>query len=507
MCLVELTAAQLRDDLAAGRVSACEIAQCFLDRIRQVDGRVGAFLRVEPDLVLAQARASDERRAAGRRRSALDGIPVALKDVLCTAGEPTTCSSRMLARFVPPYDATVVRRLRDAGLVLLGKTNLDEFAMGASTEHGALGRTSNPWDLRRVPGGSSGGSAAAVAARMAAWAIGTDTGGSVRQPAAFCGAVGLKPTYGRVSRYGLISFASSLDQVGPLARTAEDAALLLEVIAGRDAQDATSADLPADAFSRSIREPLGTLELGVLREQFDAGLDAETGAAVERAIDLFRTLGARVRDVSLPHGRYAVAAHHLIASCEASSSLARYDGAHFGYRADDEPLPQELVDAARAGGSADEADHALSRMYRQTRGEGFGPEVKRRIMLGTYALSAGHYDTYYRKALQVRRLIRGDFDAAFRQVDLLVGPTTPAPAFCRGEKLDDPLSMHLEQRYTVTANLAGIPGLSVPCGFTRSGLPIGLQLLAPRFQEARLLRAAHHYQQQTDWHRRRPELS
>jgi aspartyl-tRNA(Asn)/glutamyl-tRNA(Gln) amidotransferase subunit A len=506
MSLIELTAAQLRDGLAAGRFSAQEVAQGFLDRIQQVDGRVGAFLRVVPEQVLAQARASDARRAAGRPRSPLDGVPVALKDVLCTAGEPTTCSSRMLVQFVPPYDATVVRKLRDAGLVLLGKTNMDEFAMGGSTENAALGTTRNPWDLRRVPGGSSGGSAAAVAARMAPWAIGTDTGGSIRQPAAFCGTVGLKPTYGRVSRYGLVAFASSLDQVGPMARTAEDAALLLEVIAGADPQDATCADVPVATYSQELSRPLGALRLGVVREQLGAGLDPEIRTAVEAAMDVFRALGAQLIDVSLPHSRYGIATYYIIAPCEASSNLARYDGAHYGYRTDEASMLRELADETRAASTPDDVDSALVRMYRRTRAEGFGPEVKRRIMLGTYALSAGYYDAYYLKALKVRRLIRNDFDAAFQHVDLLIGPTTPSPAFRAGEKLDDPLSMYLEDLYTVTANLAGIAGVSLPCGFTRTGLPMGVQLLAPAFAEACLLRAVHHYQQKTAWHTRLPEL-
>ncbi|NLX56906.1 MAG: Asp-tRNA(Asn)/Glu-tRNA(Gln) amidotransferase subunit GatA [Planctomycetaceae bacterium] len=510
MSLIELTAAQLRDGLAAGRFSAQEITQSLLERIERVDRSVGAFLRMSPDAALAQAAASDQRRAAGRCLSPLDGIPVALKDVLCTAGEPTTCSSRMLANFVPPYDATVVRKLREAGLVLLGKTNLDEFAMGNSTENAALGTTRNPWDARRVPGGSSGGSAAAVAARMVPWAIGTDTGGSIRQPAAFCGTVGLKPTYGRVSRFGVVAFASSLDQVGPLARTAADAALLLEVIAGPDPQDATSAPVAVEPYSRTVAEPLESLTLGVVREQFGAGLDAEVGAAVERAIGTFQALGGTIREVTLPHSGYGVATYYLIASCEASSNLARYDGAHFGYRTDEAAMGRAVADQQRQQGADaadDDGDSGLLRMYRQTRAEAFGPEVKRRIMLGTYALSAGYYEAYYLKALQVRRLIRQDFDAVFGQVDLLIGPTTPTAAYCAGEKLDDPLAMYQGDLYTATANLAGIAGLSLPCGFTRSGLPIGVQLLAPAFHESRLLRAAHHYQQRTDWHTRTPELS
>ncbi|MHB8969050.1 MAG: Asp-tRNA(Asn)/Glu-tRNA(Gln) amidotransferase subunit GatA [Pirellulaceae bacterium] len=505
MSLIELTAAQLRDGLAAGQFSAREITQCCLDQIRRADGEVGAFLQVGEERALAQANDADRRRATGRALSPLDGIPVALKDVLCTAGERTTCSSRMLAEFKPPYDATVVRKLREAGLVLIGKTNMDEFAMGGSTENAALGITRNPWDLARVPGGSSGGSAAAVSARMTPLAIGTDTGGSIRQPAAFCGIVGLKPTYGRVSRFGLVAFASSLDQIGPMARTAEDAAQLLEIIAGHDPQDATCAQVPVPAYTQAVRDDVDTLTMGVVREQFGAGLDAEVGAAVERAIDAFRACGVRIRDVSLPHSRYGIATYYIIAPCEASSNLARYDGVHYGYRTDEEAMLRDLAEERRTATSPDEVDSALVRMYRQTRAEGFGSEVKRRIMLGTYALSAGYYDAYYLQALKVRRLIHSDFAAAFREVDMLIGPTTPSPAFRAGEKLADPLSMYLEDLYTVTANLAGIPGISLPCGFTQGGLPIGVQLLAPPFQESRLLCAAHHYQQQTDWHVHMPE--
>jgi aspartyl-tRNA(Asn)/glutamyl-tRNA(Gln) amidotransferase subunit A len=505
MPLIELTAAQLRDGLAAGQFSARELTQCCLEQIHRQDPAIGAFLQADPARALAQASAADQRRVARRTLSPLDGVPVALKDVLCTAGEPTTCSSRMLADFVPPYDATVVRKLRDAGLVLIGKTNMDEFAMGGSTENAALGTTHNPWDLQRVPGGSSGGSAAAVAARMAPLALGTDTGGSIRQPAAFCGIVGLKPTYGRVSRYGLVAFASSLDQIGPMARTAEDAALLLEIIAGPDPHDATCAPVAVPAYARALVDEPGPRTIGVVREQFGAGLDAEVGAAVERVIDSFRARGVRVRDVSLPHSKYGIATYYIIAPCEASSNLARYDGVHYGYRTAEHAMLQDLAEARRSAATPNEVDSSLVRMYRRTRAEGFGSEVKRRIMLGTYALSAGYYDAYYLQALKVRRLIHNDFTAAFREVDMLIGPTTPSPAFRAGEKLADPLSMYLEDLYTVTANLAGIPGISLPCGFTQDGLPIGVQFLAPAFQESRLLCAAHHFQQHTDWHVRMPE--
>jgi len=416
----------------------------------------------------------------------------------------------MLENFRPPYDATVVARLKAADAVLIGKTNMDEFAMGGSTENSAFHPTRNPWDLTRTPGGSSGGSAACVAAGMAPLSIGTDTGGSIRQPAGLCGVTGLKPTYGRVSRYGLVAFASSLDQVGPLAHTAEDAALLLEVIAGHDPLDSTSVDTPVPAYSQTVRQPLAGLRLGLVREHFAEGLDPEVERAVREAVRVYESLGATVHDVSLPHAEYGVAVYYVIAPCEASSNLARYDGVHYGHRTDMAELSVELAAERAALEKSGDAralanlDNALVRMYRRSRAEGFGPEVKRRIMLGTYALSAGYYDAYYLKALKVRRLIRQDFDEAFREVDLIVGPVTAAPAFKLGEKVDDPLSMYLVDLYTVSANLAGIGGIAFPCGFSGSGLPIGLQLQAPPFEEERLLRATCMFQQATDWHERRP---
>ncbi len=506
MCLIDRTAAELSQGLSEGEFTSRELTEACLDQIDQHDSAIGAFLLVDREGALRDAAAADARRLKGAVCSPLDGIPIAVKDVLCTAGQATTCSSRMLANFIPPYDATVVGKLRDAGAILLGKTNMDEFAMGGSTENAALGETNNPWDVQRVPGGSSGGSAAAVAARMAPLAIGTDTGGSIRQPAAFCGVVGLKPSYGRVSRYGLVAFASSLDQAGPMCRSAEDAALLLEAIAGNDPHDSTCANETVPVYSEAIRGPFGRPRLGVVRDQFREGLDPEIAAATEEAIRVFRSLGATVHDIQLPHSKYGIATYYIIAPCEASSNLARYDGVHYGYRTDEATMLAELRQQRKAATDQDAVDTALVRMYRKTRAEGFGAEVKRRIMLGTYALSAGYYDAYYLKALKVRRLIRDDFDAAFQQVDLLIGPTTPSAAFPRGEKLNDPLAMYLEDLYTVTANLAGIPGLSLPCGLTRAGLPIGVQLLAPAFQETRLLLAAHHYQQQTDWHAKKPEL-
>ena len=460
--------------------------------------------------MLQRAEDIDRRRRAGKPLGRLAGLPVAVKDLLCTAGEPTTCASRMLENFRPPYDATVIARLKAADAVLIGRTNLDEFAMGGSNENSAFQVTHNPWDLARMPGGSSGGSAACVAARMAPLSLGTDTGGSIRCPAALCGTSGMKPTYGRVSRYGLVAFASSLDQIGPLARTAEDAALLLEVLAGHDPRDSTSVDLPVPPYSQTVRQPLEDLRIGLVREHFGPGLDAEVEAAVREAVRVYESLGATVKHLSLPHGKYAVATYYIIAPCEASSNLARYDGVHYGYRADQRQIAAEL-DAQRkeleqAGDRAalEELDNPLVRMYRRSRAEGFGREVKRRIMLGTYALSAGYYDAYYQKALEVRRLIRQDFDRAFAEVDLILGPVTPSPAFKIGEKIDDPLAMYLFDLYTVSTNLAGIGAMSIPCGFSAAGLPIGLHLQAPWFRRRAAARAAQMFQQATDWHTRRP---
>ena len=472
------------------------MAAGFSDQIARHDAQVKAFLRVDPPAVLQRAEDIDRRRRAGKPLGRLAGLPVAVKDLLCTAGEPTTCASRMLANFRPPYDATVIARLKAADAVLIGRTNLDEFAMGGSNENSAFQATHNPWDLERVPGGSSGGSAACVAAGMAPLALGTDTGGSIRCPAALCGTSGMKPTYGRVSRYGLVAFASSLDQIGPLARTAEDAALLLEVLAGHDPRDSTSVDLPVPPYSQTIRRPLENLRIGLVREHFSQGLDAEVERAVREAVRVYESLGATVKQLSLPHGKYAVATYYIIAPCEASSNLARYDGVHYGYRADQRQIAAELdaqrKELERAGDRAalEELDNPLVRMYRRSRAEGFGREVKRRIMLGAYALSAGYYDAYYKKALAVRRLIREDFDRAFAEVDLIPGPVTPSPAFKIGEKIDDPLAMYLFDLYTVSTNLAGIGAMSIPCGFSSAGLPIGLHLQAPWFQEERLLRGA-----------------
>jgi aspartyl-tRNA(Asn)/glutamyl-tRNA(Gln) amidotransferase subunit A len=487
------TTAALLARMNAGETTSEEIVAGLLVRAEHAK-RLNVFVHLDADRILAQARTIDRRRKAGEPLGPLAGIPVAIKDVLCVQGEPTTCGSRMLRDFRPPYDATVIARLRAAGAILFGKTNMDEFAMGSSTENSAYGPTLNPWDESRVPGGSSGGSAAAVAAGLAPLSLGSDTGGSIRQPAAVCGVLGLKPTYGRVSRYGLIAFASSLDQIGPFAHDLTDAALLLKVIAGHDPNDSTSVDEPVPDYTATLDTPPESLRIGVVREFFGEGLDPEVAAAVREAVKVYEQAGATIKEVSLPHSRYGVPAYYIVAPAECSSNLARYDGTTYGHRAEDF--------SPRYPGEEDIAP--LVRMMMVSRAEGFGPEVKRRIMLGTFALSAGYADQYYNKALQVRRKIRGDFDAAFREVDVLLGPTSPTPAFKLGERTANPLAMYLSDIYTITANLAGIPGLSIPCGQTRDNLPIGLQLLAAPFAEETLLRTARVFERETDWHTRRP---
>ncbi|TWU00206.1 Glutamyl-tRNA(Gln) amidotransferase subunit A [Botrimarina colliarenosi] len=494
--LTPLSAAKQRSLLDTGEVTSVELTQAHLDRITAVDDRVGAFLKVTGERALAQAAAIDKRRAAGESLGPLAGLPVAVKDVLCDEGEIVTCASRMLEHFRAPYDATVIAKLKAADAVLIGRTNMDEFAMGGSTENSAFQPTHNPWDLARSPGGSSGGSAAAVAACEAPLAIGTDTGGSIRQPAALCGVVGMKPTYGRVSRYGLVAFASSLDQVGPFARTVEDVALLYDAIAGHCDRDSTSANLEAKPTAPVVNEPLKGLRVGVVPEHYAEGLDPEVKAAIDAGVERYRDLGAEIVEVHLPHAAHGIATYYVIAPSEASSNLARYDGVHYGHRTDETAMHAELAAERKAAAeTGDKAaikkiDTALVRLYRKSRTEGFGPEVQRRIMLGVYALSEGYADAYYVKALQVRRLIRQDYDQAFEKVDVILGPTTPAPAFKLGELTDDPLSMYLLDLYTVSANLAGLPAISVPCGMSKSGLPIGLQLMAPPLEEERLLRAA-----------------
>jgi aspartyl-tRNA(Asn)/glutamyl-tRNA(Gln) amidotransferase subunit A len=485
MTPIERTAAELLTAQEQG-ATAEAIMAAFLEAIRWRDGKVRAFLYVDEARALEQARAVDAKRKAGQPLGKLAGVPVAVKDVLCTAGVPTTCGSKMLEHFKPPYDATVITALRNADAVIIGKTNMDEFAMGSSTENSAYFTTRNPWDLHCVPGGSSGGSAAAVAASEAPAALGTDTGGSVRQPASFCGIVGLKPTYGRVSRYGLIAFASSLDQVGAFAHDVSDTARLLEVIAGHDPKDSTSVDQPVPEYTRTLDQPVKLLTIGVAKEHFVAGLDAEIEQAVRAALKVYQDQGATIKVVSLPHSPYALAAYYLVAPAEASSNLARYDGMHYGYRA---RKVSNLIET-----------------YAKTRGEGFGPEVQRRIMIGTYALSSGYKDAYYLKALKVRRLIKDDFDQAFAECDVVIGPTTPTPAFKAGEKADNPLAMYLSDVYTISCNLAGITGVSIPCGFTQAGLPIGLQIQAAPFEEEKLLRTARMFERATDWHLRRAKV-
>lgn len=483
------TAIGIAKDVAAGRRRAADICGAALAAIERVDPQIHSFLQVFGPEALARAEQIDRDVAAGKAVGPLAGVPIALKDNLCTRVGRTTCASKILGDYHAPYTATAVERIEAAGAVVLGKTNLDEFAMGSSTENSGFGPTHNPWNPACVPGGSSGGSAAAVAARLAPLALGSDTGGSVRQPAALCGVVGLKPTYGRVSRYGLVAFGSSLDQIGPFATNVTDAALLLEIIAGKDPHDSTSVETLVDDYVAALGEaPLAecakALRVGVPKEYFAAGLDAEVRTAVETAIAVYRGLGAKIVDVSLPSAPYSIAVYYVVATAEASSNLARYDGVHYGHRT---AKPADIVD-----------------LYSGSRAEGFGAEVKRRIMLGTFALSSGYYDAYYSKALKVRRVIHDDFERALQQCDVILSPTAPSAAFKLGEKTDDPLQMYLADIYTIAANLAGVPAVSIPCGFTKSGLPIGLQLAGRLFEEARLLQVARLYERATDWHTRTP---
>ncbi len=484
--MINASLKELAAELAARKISSVELTTLFLDRIEQHNPTLNAFITVDREKALAAARDADARRAkVGPGETApLLGIPLAHKDIFCTQGWRTTCGSKMLANFTAPYDAHVVEKLNAAGMVLLGKCNMDEFAMGSSNETSFFGPVKNPWNPACVPGGSSGGSAAAVAARLAPAVTGTDTGGSIRQPAALCGLTGLKPTYGVVSRYGMIAFASSLDQAGPMAKSAEDCALLLNAMAGCDARDSTSLERPAEDYCRDLDKPLDGLRIGLPKEFFGEGMDAGVRAAVEAAIAEYRKLGATTVEVSLPNAGLSVPAYYVIAPAEASSNLSRFDGVRYGHRA------------------AEYAD--LIQMYERTRAEGFGAEVKRRILIGTYVLSHGYYDAYYLKAQKIRRLIAADFQRAFESCDVILGPTAPSVAFRFGEKGDDPVQMYLSDIYTIAVNLAGLPGMSIPCGFD-SGLPIGLQIVGPWFGEARMLNVAHRYQQATDWHARMPE--
>jgi aspartyl-tRNA(Asn)/glutamyl-tRNA(Gln) amidotransferase subunit A len=480
--LHDKTVAELAAALRARQVSSVELTQAFLERVTRHQRELNAFISITTEAALAEAAQADARLRS-QDGGPLTGVPIAHKDIFCTRGEKTTCGSRMLANFVSPYDATVVERLRAAGVVMLGKTNMDEFAMGSSNENSFFGPVRNPWDPTRVPGGSSGGSAAAVAARLVPAATATDTGGSIRQPAALCGVTGLKPTYGRVSRFGMIAFASSLDQGGLITRSAGDAALLLGAMAGFDERDSTSVELPVPDYSAALEQPLKGLKIGVLKEFFDNGLDPAIEQHLRAALDLLRSQGAVLKDVSLPHLPLSVPTYYVVAPAECSSNLARFDGVRYGHRCD---KPRDLLD-----------------LYQRSRGEGFGAEVKRRIMIGTYVLSAGYYDAFYLKAQRVRQLISNDFEHAFHEVDVVIGPTTPTAAFELGAKTSDPVTMYLNDIYTIGANLAGLPAISVPCGLAQ-GLPVGMQIIGPHFGEERLLNVAHRYQLETDWHRRRP---
>ena len=488
--MINVSLKELSVALAQKKISAVELATLFLDRIDLLNPTLNAFITTDREKTLAQARNADEKIGAGDTAknptlSPLSGIPLAHKDIFCTQGWRTTCGSKMLANFISPYDAHVVERMAAAGMVTLGKLNMDEFAMGSSNETSYFGAVKNPWDVARVPGGSSGGSAAAIAARMAPAATGTDTGGSIRQPAALCGLTGIKPTYGVVSRYGMIAFASSLDQAGPMAKSAEDCALMLSAMAGFDSRDSTSLERLTEDYSRDLALPLAGLKIGLPKEFFGAGMDDDVRAAVEAALDEYRKLGATTVEVSLPNSALSVPAYYVIAPAEASSNLSRFDGVRYGYRA---PDYTDLAD-----------------MYSKTRAQGFGAEVKRRILICTYVLSHGYYDAYYLQAQKIRRLIAADFTEAFKQCDVIMGPTSPSVAFAFGEKNADPVQMYLSDIYTISTNLAGLPGLSLPCGFGNHHIPVGLQIIGRWFDEAKMLNVAHQYQQATDWHKRMPE--
>jgi len=482
--ILELTIDDLKRAYLRGDLDPVELTEIFLKWIKRIDRKIGAFLTLDEEGAIEQAKAA-KRRLENDEPGLLVGVPLAIKDNICTRGLLTTCASKILYNFVPPYDATVVEKLKAQGAIILGKTNMDEFAMGSSTENSAFKITRNPWDLERVPGGSSGGSAAALASRECVVALGSDTGGSIRQPASFCGVVGLKPTYGRVSRFGLVAFASSLDQIGPMAKNVKDCALLLEVIAGHDPKDSTSLPIPFEEFTKCLEEDPSGLRVGIPKEYFIPGLDEEIRKSLQEAFEVLEDLGLELKEISLPHTEYAVATYYIICTSEASSNLARYDGVRYGFREEREDLLE---------------------MYLETRSKGFGPEVKRRIMLGTFSLSAGYYDAYYKKASQVRTLIKRDFEEAFKVCDLILTPTSPTPAFKIGEKINDPLQMYLSDIFTIPANLAGLPALSLPCGFTRDGLPIGMQLIGRPCDEGTLLKVGYAFQKLTDFHLRRPPL-
>ncbi|MHB8482234.1 MAG: Asp-tRNA(Asn)/Glu-tRNA(Gln) amidotransferase subunit GatA [Nitrospiria bacterium] len=486
MKLYQLTIHQAYQLLRKKEITSKELVQSVLERIDQIEPKVGAFNEVLKKSALQEAESSDQKINEGMLNSPLTGIPIGLKDNICFQGVRTTCSSRILENFIPPYDATVVRKLKDAEAVFIGKTNMDEFAMGSSTENSAFKKTRNPWDLDRIPGGSSGGSAAAVAADECLGALGSDTGGSIRQPAACCGVVGLKPTYGLVSRYGLVAFASSLDQIGPIAKDVTDTAILLNEISGHDLKDSTSSASPSEDYLKALRPEVKGLKIGIPKEYLINGIDPEIEKSVMEAVSIWKKLGAEIHEISLPHTSYAVATYYILATAEASSNLERYDGVKYGYRAAD--------------------GKTLNEMYEKTRAEGFGPEVKRRIMLGTYALSSGYYDAYYKKAQQVRTLFIQDFKEAFKKVDAIVTPTTPTPAFKIGEKVQDPLQMYLSDIFTISANLAGIPAVSLPCGFSKESLPIGVQIMGRYFGESILLNMAYAFEQASGIQNKKPDL-
>ncbi len=485
MELYQKTIHEIAADLKAKKLSSVELTKATMAHLKEVEPKVQSFITVTEEYALAQAAEADKKLASGKDVTVLTGVPLGIKDLLCTKGIRTTCASKMLETFKPPYSATVVEKLNAAGAVMVGKTNMDEFAMGSSTETSYYQKTKNPWNLNCVPGGSSGGSASCVSVDQAFASLGSDTGGSIRQPAALCGIVGLKPTYGRVSRYGLIAFASSLDQIGPMTKDVEDCALMMNAIAGHDEKDSTSANVPVPDYTVEMKKSIKGLKIGIPKEFFPDEMNKEVSEAVKKAIEQLKSLGAEVYEVSLPHSPYSLAAYYVLAPSEASSNLARYDGVRYGLRVPGENIVE---------------------MYSKTRAAGFGPEVKRRIMLGTYALSSGYYDAYYLKALKVRRLIKQDYDKAFEKVDVIVTPTAPNPAFKFGEKTDNPLTMYLEDIFTISINIAGVPALSLPCGLSKTDLPIGLQIIGKPFDEATLLKAAYAYEQSTDWHKKKPTL-
>lgn len=484
MGLHNLTISEAQKAISKGEITPIELTNAVFQRIEAIEEKIKAYVTLTKDSALNQARQAEIKLKEGNKREFL-GMPLAIKDNICTEGVKTTCSSKILENFIPPYESTVTKKLKEQGYILIGKTNLDEFAMGSSTENSAFFPTKNPWDLERIPGGSSGGSAAAVAAGECIAALGSDTGGSIRQPAGLCGVVGLKPTYGRVSRYGLVAFASSLDQIGPITRDVRDSAILLNIISGHDLLDSTSAPLPVSDFTSVLGKDIKGIRIGVPKEYFIKGMDNEVEASVRNAIRKLESLGAIPHEISLPHTGYAVATYYILATSEASSNLSRYDGVKYGFRSEG----KDLMD-----------------MYMKTRAEGFGQEVKRRIILGTYALSSGYYEAYYKKAQQVRTLIKQDFERVFKEVDVIITPTSPTPAFKLGEKIEDPLQMYLSDIFTISVNLAGVPGISIPCGFTSNDLPIGMQIMGKHFDEETVLRVAYAYEQDTDWHNRKASL-